>query len=77
MFLFNIFYTQSLLHLLLADSDDEDSDEESQESESSEEEGENEEENDSSSKLDIITWKNQHPEKLHDEMWFNLYGEVR
>ena len=27
--------------------------------------------------LDDLNWKNKHPERLHEEMWFNLPGEVR
>ena len=27
-------------------------------------------------KMSIIAWKNQHPELLHSEMWYNLHGEV-
>jgi len=27
--------------------------------------------------MEELSWKQNHPERLHDEMWFNLPGEVR
>lgn len=26
--------------------------------------------------MEELSWKQNHPERLHDEMWFNLPGEV-